>query len=115
MSDTDATATSGRYRFARDTESGHAIVSLTTMATIIVVCGILYVAKDLFLPLALGMLFAFILNPVVNALRKRGLRDVPAVVITVLTAAAMVAAFVRSWPTSSASSGRTCRSIRATC
>jgi predicted PurR-regulated permease PerM len=94
MSDTDATATSGRYRFARDTESGHAIVSLTTMATIIVVCGILYVAKDLFLPLALGMLFAFILNPVVNALRKRGLRDVPAVVITVLTAAAMVAAFV---------------------
>lgn len=94
MSDIDATAISGRARFPRDTESGHAIVSLTTLATIIVVCAILYFAKDLFLPLALGMLFAFILNPVVNALRKRGLRDVPAVVLTVMTAAAMVAAFV---------------------
>ena len=94
MGETDAADTSGRDRFARDTESGHAIVSLTTLATIVVVCGILYVAKDLFLPLALGMLFAFILNPVVNALRKRGLRDLPAVVITVMTAAAMVAAFV---------------------
>ena len=94
MSETDAPATSGRDRFASDTASGHAIVSLTTLATITVVCGILYVAKDLFLPLALGMLFAFILNPVVNALRKRGLRDLPAVIITVMTAAAMVAAFV---------------------
>ena len=94
MSETNAPATYGRDRFASDTESGHAIVSLTTLATITVVCGILYVAKDLFLPLALGMLFAFILNPVVNALRKRGLRDLPAVIITVMTAAAMVAAFV---------------------
>ncbi len=93
MGETDATATSGRGRFVSDTESGHAIVSLTTLATITVVCGILYVAKDLFLPLVLGMLFAFILTPVVNALRRRGLRDVPAVILTVMTAAAMVAAF----------------------
>ena len=76
------------------TGSGHAIVSLTTLATIAVVCAILQIGKDLFLPLALGMLIAFILTPVVNALRKRGLRDLPAVVITVLTAAALVASFV---------------------
>ncbi len=94
MTETDATAVPGRDRFADTTESGHAIVSLTTLATITVVVGILYVAKDLFLPLILGMLFAFILNPVVNALRRRGLRDLPAVVLTVMTAAAMMAAFV---------------------
>lgn len=94
MRETEATATPGRDRLEDAREGGHAIVSLTTLATMTVVCAILYVAKDLFLPLALGMLFAFILTPVVNALRRRGLRDLPAVVLTVLTAAAMVAAFV---------------------
>lgn len=72
----------------------HAVASLTTLATIVTVCAILYVAKDLFLPLALGMLIAFILTPVVNALRHRGLRDMPAVILTVLAAAALVGAFV---------------------
>ena len=70
------------------------VASLRTLATIIVVCAILYVAKDLFLPLALGMLIAFILTPVVNFLRRRGLRDGPAVVLTVLSTAALVGAFV---------------------
>lgn len=73
---------------------GRSVASLTTLATIVVVCGILFVAKDLFLPLALGMLFAFILSPVVNWLRALGLRDMPAVILTVATAATMVAAFV---------------------
>lgn len=73
---------------------GHSIVSLTTLATIIAVVAILYVAQDLFLPLALGMLFAFILTPVVNYLRRWGLRDMPAVIVTVLAAGALVAAFV---------------------
>jgi len=73
---------------------GGAIVSLTTLATITVVCAILYVAKDLFLPLVLGMLFAFILTPAVNALRRLGLRDMTAVIITVAAAGILVAAFV---------------------
>lgn len=94
MSETDETATSGRARFAMSVESGHAVVSLTTLATIAVVVAILYVAKDLFLPLALGMLFAFILNPVVNALRNYGLRDLPAVILTVMIAGTLVASFV---------------------
>jgi predicted PurR-regulated permease PerM len=85
---------SGETAGALTSVPGRSIVSLTTLATIVVVCVILYVAKDLFLPLALGMLFAFILTPVVNFLRRRGLRDTPAVVLTVLAAAALVAAFV---------------------
>ncbi len=75
-------------------DDGHSIVSLTTLATVVVVCVILYVAKDLFLPLALGMLFAFILSPLVTKLRSLGMRDMPAVIVTVLSAAVLMAAFV---------------------
>lgn len=97
MPDSDTTATIWPAT-SWNTQAGHApesrsIVSLTTLATIVVVCVILYVAKDLFLPLALGMLFAFILTPVVNFLRRRGLRDTPAVILTVLAAGSLVAAF----------------------
>lgn len=94
MQDTDEAATLRRDRLIVPAESGHSIVTLTTLAAITVVCAILYVAKDLFLPLALGMLIAFVLTPVVNALRRRGLRDMPAVILTVLAAGALVAAFV---------------------
>ena len=94
MNDADTTTNSRRDMGAVMVESGHSVVTLTTLATITVVCGILYVAKDLFLPLALGMLFAFILTPVVNVLRRRGLRDMPAVIITVLAAAMLMASFV---------------------
>lgn len=73
---------------------GRSVVSLSTLGVIVVVCTILYIGKDLFLPLALGMLIAFILTPVVNFLRRRGLRDTPAVLLTVAAAAAMVGSFV---------------------
>jgi predicted PurR-regulated permease PerM len=94
MPKTDDAAMTGRDRADLWSDTGHSIVSLTTLATIAAVCTILYIAKDLFLPLALGMLFAFILTPVVNYLRRRGLRDTAAVILTVVSAGAMVAAFV---------------------
>lgn len=75
-------------------DQGRSVVSLTTLATLVVVCSVLYIAKDLFLPLALGMLVAFILTPLVNALRRCGLRDTVAVILTVLAAAALVGALV---------------------
>ncbi len=75
------------------TGPGRSVVSGKTLVIIIVVCAILSIAQDLFLPLAMGMLFAFILTPVVNFLRRRGLRDMPAVILTVLAAASLVAAF----------------------
>ncbi len=74
--------------------SGHGIISAGTLGVIVVICAILYVARDLFLPLALGMLFAFILAPLVNRLRRLGLPDAPAVLITVLATASMVASFI---------------------
>ncbi|MES2541453.1 MAG: AI-2E family transporter, partial [Pseudomonadota bacterium] len=94
MAKTDDTAMTRQDRPDLWTETGNSIVSLTTLATIIAVCAILYVAQDLFLPLALGMLFAFILTPVVNYLRRWGLRDTAAVILTVLSAGALVASFV---------------------
>ena len=74
--------------------NGRSIVSLSTLATIVVVGAILYFGKNLFLPLTLGMLFTFILSPVVNALRSSGLRDTPAVIITVCAAGAIMATLV---------------------
>ena len=94
MQDTDEAAIQRQDRLTTPVESGHSIVTLTTLATVITVCAILYIAKDLFLPLALGMLIAFVLTPVVNALRRRGLRDMPAVIVTVIAAGALVATFV---------------------
>lgn len=94
MQDSDEAAAMRRDQLTSPIDSGHSIVSLITLATIVVVCAILYFAKDLFLPLALGMLIAFVLTPVVNALRRRGLRDTPAVILTVIASGAMVAAFV---------------------
>ena len=94
MPEIDEAAILRRDRDSAPIESGRSIVTLTTLATITVVCAILYVAKDLFLPLVLGMLIAFVLTPVVNALRRRGLRDTPAVIVTVISAGALVAAFV---------------------
>ncbi|WP_374644911.1 AI-2E family transporter [Tabrizicola sp.] len=95
MPDEPAATTDLTLPFPRDPSPGAtSVASLRTLATITVVCAILYVAKDLFLPLALGMLIAFILTPVVNALRHHGLRDTVAVVLTVLSAATLVGAFV---------------------
>jgi predicted PurR-regulated permease PerM len=94
MDDTIEADTRRRTLTPTGVEDGRSIVSLTTLATVAVVCAILYVAKDLFLPLALGMLFAFILSPLVTKLRSLGMRDMPAVIVTVLSAAVLMAAFV---------------------
>ncbi len=90
----EAAGSAGWAGAASKETAGHSVVSLTALAVIVTVCVILSVARELFLPLALGMLFAFILTPAVNFLRRRGLRDTPAVVLTVLAAAVLVGAFV---------------------
>jgi predicted PurR-regulated permease PerM len=94
MPQTEAVTPTSRDHAAHSTQDGRSVASLITLATIVVVCAILYVARVLFLPLALGMLIAFVLTPVVNALRRRGLRDTTAVILTVAAAATLVASFV---------------------
>jgi predicted PurR-regulated permease PerM len=69
------------------------VATLPLFATIVAVCAILALAQGLFLPLVLAMLFTFILTPPVNALRRSGLPDSVAVVLTVAAAASLLAAF----------------------
>ncbi|WP_284165342.1 AI-2E family transporter [Frigidibacter sp. SD6-1] len=73
---------------------GASVASIRVLVTIVAVCTILYVARDLVLPLVLGMLFAFILTPVVNYLRAHGLRDTAAVTVTVVATSMLVGSFL---------------------
>ena len=94
MTDQTGFVASDRAALIPENPTGRSIVSLTTLATIVVVCAILFFGKNLFLPLTLGMLFTFILSPVVNGLRSYGVRDTPAVIMTVCAAAAIMATLV---------------------
>lgn len=96
---TDTTSTQDRrpgalFHFV-EAEASRPPVTLPLLGTIVVVCSVLYLARDLFLPMALGMLLAFILSPLVTLLRRKtGLGDTTAVLTTVFLAGASVLAFV---------------------
>ena len=55
---------------------------------LVIVVGILYVAKTVFVPLALAVLITFVLTPLVVSIQRRGLGRVPAVLIVVVLALA---------------------------
>lgn len=57
-----------------------------TAVTMVGVVAILYLGRDVFLPLAIAFLLTFALAPIVSALRKRSIPKVPAVVVTVTLA-----------------------------
>jgi len=57
------------------------IANFTQSLTVILFIGVLYVARDVLIPLALGILFAFVLSPVVNRLQRWGLSNIAAVLI----------------------------------
>jgi predicted PurR-regulated permease PerM len=59
---------------------------LRVLIGMVIVVGILYAAKPVFVPLALAVLLAFILTPIVTALQNHGLRRVPAALLVVVTA-----------------------------
>jgi predicted PurR-regulated permease PerM len=64
-----------------------------TLLTIVVVVTVLYFAREVFIPLALAVLFSFLLAPLVVGLRRMGLPRVPSV-LSVVTLAFVVIAFV---------------------
>jgi predicted PurR-regulated permease PerM len=61
-------------------------MATSPLAAIIVIAAVLYVARDVFLPLALAMLVAFALSPLVTRLRRMGLPSTASVVVAVLLA-----------------------------
>src|SRR5438132_2516002 len=64
---------------------------LIAVSTILVLVLLLYWGKPVLMPLALALLFSFLLNPVVNALHRRGLPRGPAVMTVVLLVFTIVA------------------------
>jgi len=64
-----------------------ALVALAATVIGVVVVSALYWAQVVFIPLALAIFLAFLLNPLVRVLQRRGLGRVPSVVVVVLLAA----------------------------
>ncbi len=60
------------------------------MITIVLVVAVLYFARELFIPLALAILFAFLLAPLVIRLRHWGFGRIPSSLIVVLFSFALV-------------------------
>ena len=70
---------------ARDT---HATLHhrVTLLAGVCIVIAGLYLAREVLVPIALAILFSFLLSPIVNWLEKRRFGRVPSVLLTVLLA-----------------------------
>ena len=64
---------------------------LRILISLVLIVGILYVAKSVIVPLAFAVLLTFILTPVVSLLQDKGLGRVPAVLVTVVLALALCA------------------------
>ena len=67
-----------------------AIVTLTGTVVGVVVVGTLYWAQAVFIPVALAGFLTFLLSPLVNRLRQRGLPRTPSVIVVVLLAATVL-------------------------
>ena len=76
----------GPVRAVATGQSDYARPFIPTVVTMVGVTAILYLGRDVFLPLAVALLLTFALAPMVSALRRRSMPRVPAVVVTVLIA-----------------------------
>lgn len=65
--------------------------NMPTLLTFVGAVAMLYLARDVFLPIAIALLLTFALAPVVTALRRGGLSRVLAVISTVLFAFSLIA------------------------
>ena len=70
------------------------LVALGAALLVLVLAAILYLGRDIFVPLALAILVSFMLAPCVRALQRVGVPQAAAVPITVLTAFGALAALV---------------------
>lgn len=68
-------------------------IAVPPVVTIVGVTAILYLGKDVLLPLAIAILLTFALAPIVSALRKMSVPKVVAVTLTVLAAFIVIACF----------------------
>ena len=70
--------------------SGRRPTLLYTLATLALLTAVLYWAHEVVIPVALAVLLAFLLEPVVSALQRFRLGRVPAVIAVVILASALL-------------------------
>lgn len=61
---------------------------------VVMFIGLMYFARDVLIPLALGALLAFLLNPVVNRLQRLGMNNITAVISAAVLSFGVVALFL---------------------
>src|SRR5678815_5193508 len=66
-------------------KGNHKTLELATLLSVVAVVAILYFARVVLIPLALAVLFAFLLAPLVLRLRRIGLGRAPAVTLVVIS------------------------------
>ncbi len=65
--------------------------AVAQLLAVVLIVTALYFARDVFIPLALGLLLSFLLSPIVNRLQRWGIPNVTAVVATALLAFVLLA------------------------
>ncbi|MDZ4395842.1 AI-2E family transporter [Cypionkella sp.] len=68
-------------------------ITVGQLTAVVGVAAVLFVAQDVFVPLAIAMLITFALSPLVTALRRRGLPLLWSVLIVVALAFSLIAVF----------------------
>ena len=68
-------------------------ITIGQLTAVVGVAAVLFVAQDVFVPLAIAMLITFALSPLVTALRRRGLPLLWSVLIVVAFAFSLIAVF----------------------
>ncbi|MFC3636169.1 AI-2E family transporter [Camelimonas fluminis] len=67
--------------------------STASLLTLVVLAGLLYVGREIFMPLAVAILLTFTLAPIVGFLRKWSVPKAPAVILTVTVAFTIIGLF----------------------
>jgi predicted PurR-regulated permease PerM len=68
----------------------YAIIALSSIVTCAIAIGALYWVQDVLIPLFVAVLLAFLLNPLVRGLQRRGLGRIPSVIGVVVLAGALM-------------------------
>lgn len=58
------------------------LANVAQMLAVVLIVGALYFARDVFIPVALGLLLSFLLSPIVNRLQRWGVNNIAAVATT---------------------------------
>ena len=85
------------------------LASLMTLLVGVAAVAALYFGRDVFLPIVLAVLLAFVLAPFVDLLRRLRLGRVFSVIVAVLVALGVIGTSARSWGCRWPSSRATCR------